>query len=125
MLTLFGKTIRKLRIDQGEILKDMADYLEVSSAFLSAVENGKKKIPQDWVDKISERYNLDNDKKEELKRAYEITNDEMAKSIKIDFEGTNELKKRTALLFARSFEDINDATAEKIYEMLQKDRERR
>lgn len=124
MLTLFGKTIRKLRIDQGEILKDMADDLEVSSAFLSAVENGKKKIPQDWVDKISERYYLDNDKKEELKRAYEITNDELAKSIKIDFEDTNELKKRTALLFARSFEDINDDTVEKIYEMLQKDRER-
>lgn len=125
MLTLFGKTIRKLRIDQGEILKDMADYLEVSSAFLSAVENGKKKIPQDWVEKISERYYLEHDKKEELKRAYEISNDEMAKSVKIDFEDTNELKKKTALLFARSFEDINDATAEKIYEMLQKDRERR
>lgn len=125
MLTLFGKTIRKLRIDQGEILKDMADYLNVSSAFLSAVENGKKKIPQSWVEQISNRYHLDHDKKEELTKAYEITNDEMAKSIKIDIDDTNELKKRTALLFARSFEDINDATAEKIYEMLQKDRERR
>lgn len=125
MLTLFGKTIRKLRIDHGEILKDMADYLKVSSAFLSAVENGKKKIPQDWVERLAEHYCLDQEKKEELRRAYEIANDEMTKSIKIDFGDTSALKKRTALLFARSFEDINDDTAEKIYEMLHRDRDGR
>ena len=43
MLTSIGRFLRKLRIDHGEILKDMADALGVSSAFLSAVENGKKK----------------------------------------------------------------------------------
>ena len=42
MITSLGRFLRKLRIDQGEILKDMADKLGVSVSFLSAVENGKK-----------------------------------------------------------------------------------
>jgi transcriptional regulator with XRE-family HTH domain len=46
MLTQLGIFLRKLRLDRGEILKDMAIKLNVSSSFLSAVENGKKRIPQ-------------------------------------------------------------------------------
>lgn len=38
MVTAFGKFLRILR----EILKDMAEKLNVTSSFLSAVENGKK-----------------------------------------------------------------------------------
>ena len=43
MITSLGTFLRKLRLAKGEILKDMAECLGVSSAFLSAVENGKKK----------------------------------------------------------------------------------
>ena len=42
MLTSLGKFLRKLRIDNNELLKDMAQKLNVSVSFLSAVENGKK-----------------------------------------------------------------------------------
>ena len=42
MLTSFGKFCRKLRINNGELLYDMAEKLDVSSAFLSKVENGKR-----------------------------------------------------------------------------------
>ena len=38
MVNNFGKFCRKLRIDKGELLYDMATKLEVSSAFLSKVE---------------------------------------------------------------------------------------
>ena len=44
MITSVGRFLRKLRIDRGKILKTMAETLGVSSAFLSAVENGKKKF---------------------------------------------------------------------------------
>ena len=46
MITAFGKFLRILRMDNGEILKTMAEKLEVTSSFLSAVENGKKKFLQ-------------------------------------------------------------------------------
>ena len=39
MLTNFGKALRKLRIDNNELLKDMALKLEVTVSYLSAVEN--------------------------------------------------------------------------------------
>ena len=42
MANNFGKFCRKLRIDRGEILADMAKKLGVSSAFLSKVETGGK-----------------------------------------------------------------------------------
>lgn len=42
MITELGIFCRKLRIEYGERLSDMAQKLGVSSAFLSKVENGKK-----------------------------------------------------------------------------------
>lgn len=51
-LTDFGKTVRKARIDSGQTLLSMADKLDTSPAFLSGMETGRKKIPQEWVTKI-------------------------------------------------------------------------
>lgn len=45
-LTEFGKFSRKLRIDNGELLKDMAIKLNVTVSYLSAVEIGKRNIPE-------------------------------------------------------------------------------
>ena len=52
MLTSLGTFLRKIRINKGEILRDMATNLGVSSAFLSAVENGKKKNARNMVAEI-------------------------------------------------------------------------
>ena len=45
MLTKFGKKLRALRLENDQRLKDMADKLEVTAAYLSAVENGKRSVP--------------------------------------------------------------------------------
>ena len=66
MINNFGKFCRKLRIDKGELLYDMATKLEVSSAFLSKVENGKKKPPKEWREILIREYELDSDKIKEL-----------------------------------------------------------
>lgn len=52
MLSPFGKLVRKARIDAGAILKDLSDYLNVSPAFLSRVEMGKSKVPENWLSLI-------------------------------------------------------------------------
>ena len=69
MLTEFGKALRKIRIDRQQLLKDMANKLGVSSAYLSAVENGKRRMPQDWVSKIASIYSLDSDAQADLQNA--------------------------------------------------------
>ena len=58
MVTSVGNFFRQLRINRGEILRDMAQNLGVSSAFLSAVENGKKRVPDAWISKLEKIYSL-------------------------------------------------------------------
>ena len=43
-MTDFAKALRILRIERGEVLKDMADKLGITSSYLSAIECGKRKI---------------------------------------------------------------------------------
>ncbi len=63
MITELGKFLRRLRIDHGEILYNMATKLGVSITFLSSVETGKKNMPSEWVDKLSALYSLSNDQR--------------------------------------------------------------
>lgn len=53
MATKFGDTVQAIRRAAGKTLQDVAGELEVSSAFLSAIENGKKRIPDGFVDRLA------------------------------------------------------------------------
>lgn len=44
-MTPFGDRVRSLRARKGVSLKQMADELEISSAYLSALEHGHKGLP--------------------------------------------------------------------------------
>lgn len=113
MITNFGKFCRKLRINNGELLYDMAKKLEVSSAFLSKVENGKKKPPMDWQKKISSNYNLTSEEKDELGRVfYEAKN-----SDSIDISGFSMSDKELMWSFARKFDTLDK---EKLKNFLEK-----
>ena len=57
-LTAFGQFTRKLRVDRGEFLKDMAKRLGVTASYLSAVEMGKRNAPRDWARRLSDLYEL-------------------------------------------------------------------
>lgn len=116
MVTEFGKVLRKIRIDHGEILKQMADRLNVSSSFLSSVENGKKTIPTDWCDKISTFYRLDESQSQLLKDSASAS----AKTIKVDLTESSAIKKKAALVFARKFSELSDEQAESIIAFMNK-----
>ena len=75
MLTSVGRFLRKIRIDKGEILRDMAIKLDVSSAFLSAVENGKKKVPEAWLPELEAMYSLTAEQMGELRDAIAESSD--------------------------------------------------
>lgn len=51
-LTEFGKAIRTARIETDETLSQMAMAIGATPAFLSAIETGRKKVPEAWVSKI-------------------------------------------------------------------------
>ena len=100
MITEYGKFLRKLRIDQGQILKTMAEKLGVSSAFLSAVETGKKKIPKTWEEKLVKEYKLDEEQLTELRRSQQ----DSQQLIEINLAMLTDAQKDTAFAFARSLE---------------------
>lgn len=114
MLTNLGKFLRKIRIDRGEILKDMADNLGVSSAFLSAVENGKKKMPVSWYDKLADVYSFSDEQAEELRQAVINSSD----VIELNIKGVSQANRDLALSFAREFDSIDDELAEKLFSIL-------
>ena len=69
--TKFGEFVRVLRIKHHEVMGDMAEMLGTSLPFLSAVENGKKNVPAEWIEKITVHYNLTKQEKEELVNSIE------------------------------------------------------
>lgn len=117
MLTQLGIFLRKLRLDSGEIMKEMAKKLDVSSSFLSAVENGKKKMPDSWYDMIVKLYNLDKEKQNELMTSIE----ESQKSVEINLEDLSREKKRLAFSFARELENMNKEEVNKMKIFFNKD----
>ncbi|MCC8074234.1 MAG: helix-turn-helix domain-containing protein [Clostridiales bacterium] len=119
MLTSVGKFLRKLRIDNGEILKDMAETLGVSSAFLSAVENGKKKMPESWMEKIAEIYSFTDVQANEFYEAVIDTNN----AIELNLQNATPNNKMLAISFAREFDSLDDETSKKIFEILKRHKE--
>lgn len=99
MLNSLGKFCRKIRIDRNEILYDMAQKLGVSSAFLSKVENGKRKPPKEWRDIIIREYQLSGDDVKELDKCiFEAQNYN-----NIDISNLDADDKKLMLAFARKF----------------------
>lgn len=103
-MTKFGIVLRKIRLDEQELLKDMAAKLNVSSAFLSAVETGKKKIPANFVEKVCSVYKLDESTRKELVLAEEMSAQEM----KINLAGITPGQHQVALSFAKALDGLTD-----------------
>ena len=71
--TNFGKFMRKYRIDHELKLGQIASLLDVSPSFLSAVEKGKKKIPDHWPEAIINVLELDKIDARRLRRSIDQT----------------------------------------------------
>lgn len=73
-MTPFGERMRKLRAERGVTLKDMADAIGVSSAYLSALEHGKRGRPG-WhlIQRIIAYFNIIWDEAEEVVRLARIS----------------------------------------------------
>lgn len=119
--TSFGEFVRILRIKHHEVMGDLAKVLDVKVPFLSAVENGKKNVPSEWVDKIISHYRLSAMEQNELEKVIE----ESRTQYKISTGNAGISQRRAALQFARSFDEMDDETATKILELLSKKEDER
>jgi transcriptional regulator with XRE-family HTH domain len=116
MLSRFGKTVRKLRIDKGVTLKAMATSLGKTSAYLSAVETGRKNVPSELVDQIAAYFSLPSGETTELKRAAEESRSE----ITLPMVGFSDTQREVAAAFARQFPSLTDEELKQIRTLLEK-----
>jgi transcriptional regulator with XRE-family HTH domain len=112
MITEFGKLLRIIRINSGDSAKDMADKMNISPAYLSAIENGKRNIPPEMVDIIKGSYKLSAVDIERLYKAIVNSTD----NVKIDLSALADNKKR--VFYALSQDDLDDDTVEQMCEII-------
>ena len=62
MKATFGEYIKKLRTDNGLTLTQLAFQLDLDSANLSKIENGKREFDEKRLDKLANAFDLDFEK---------------------------------------------------------------
>ena len=111
----FGEFMRILRIKNHEVMGDTAKVLEVSVPFLSNVENGKRRVPNGWLEKLTAHYHLNEEEMEELKKHIE----ESKTKVKIEISNCEGYRRKAALAFQRSFDTLGETQANKILKILE------
>jgi transcriptional regulator with XRE-family HTH domain len=100
MITPFGIVTRKLRLDKGLRLLDLAKKLNLSSSFVSAVETGKKPIPAGYVDSVVKALHLTRAEALELQRAADRS------KTAVDIDGLRGSQRELVAAFARKLHDL-------------------
>lgn len=113
--TPFGEYFKILRIKHKEILADATKYLGVSAAFISSVETGKKPVPANWFEKISNHFNLKEKEKVELLKAIDETKD----YIRFDFQDATNVQKQMVIELQRSFKNMDEETINQFMKILE------
>ena len=120
MATEIAKFLRKLRIDSDKSLGDMAEDLDLSAAYLSAIENGRRTAPEEMKDNLFAKYSLSEGQKLEFARLVA----ESRKKVEIGLKGIQEdiLPEYvdTAVMFAHDLSQMNRQQLAEVKEFLQK-----
>lgn len=120
-MTPFGDRMRKLRIERGITLKEMADAIGVSSAYLSALEHGKRGRPG-WhlIQRILTFFNIIWDDAEEVVRLARISHPR----ITIDTSGLNPRATELANRLADEIGRLDSISLEELLAILDRKRQK-
>jgi transcriptional regulator with XRE-family HTH domain len=114
-VTPFGAHIRELRAKRGVTLKQMADDLEVSSAYLSALEHGKRGQPSIMlVRQICAYFRIFWDEAEALERLAEMSHPRIV----VDTAGLSPKATLAANLLAERIRKLDESSIDRLLEIL-------
>ena len=112
--TKFGEFMRVLRVKHHEVMGDTAKLLGCMVPFISSVEYAKKNVPETWAPILIKHYHLTPAEQTELYLAIE----ESKTQVKINLSTANNQQRKLAFQFQRSFEKLDEATANAIMDLL-------
>ncbi|RWC56753.1 XRE family transcriptional regulator [Mesorhizobium sp.] len=113
-LTPFGVELRKLRLDKEMRLLDLAEKMEQSTAFVSAIETGRKQIPDSYLHKVAKAMELSADETRRLRTAAEKTR----KEVRVDSLSGDQ--RELVAAFARKLDDVPSAMIEALKKIVLK-----
>lgn len=120
MTTPFGKAVRKLRIDSGKRLKDMADALSVQPAYISAVEMGRKRITPEFTDKtitwlkLVAPASVDRGVIDGIRELV----DSSQPDLKVKMSGFDDGQREVFVAFARKFQGLSGSDRQKLMDLI-------
>ncbi len=114
-MTPFGVRLRQLRSERGIALKDMADSLGVSGAYLSALEHGRRGRPTHaMVVAICALLNIIWDEADELMRLARISHPRVT----VDTAGLSPAATELANLLAERIRNLPPERTERILQII-------
>ncbi len=109
MITNLGKELRKLRLDLGITLFEMAQTIGVSSSYLSSVETGKKAANDQLLQQLTEKYPEVRNNRD----AYQSLIEQTKREVRISLASNQAPRAQEfATAFARKFETLSEADFE-------------
>jgi len=114
-VTPFGNKVRELRRQRGVTLKQLAGALELSPAYLSALEHGHRGRPTPaFIVQICEYFNLIWDDYEEMHRLARISHPRVV----VDTRGLTPAATEFANLLAERIGELDEATVAELAKRL-------
>jgi len=114
-MTPFGLKLRELRTQRGLTLKEMAEALNLSSAYLSALEHGRRGRPSPGlVMQILGYFNVIWDEGEELKDLAELSHPKVT----LDTSGLSPMATELANRLERSIRTLPPDTVRRMLELV-------
>jgi transcriptional regulator with XRE-family HTH domain len=118
-MTPFGQKLRALRAERGETLKEMAAALDVSPAYLSALEHGHRGRPnRRFVHAVCQHLNIIWDEAEELQRLAGLSHPRVV----VDTAGLSPQATRLANLLAARIGRLEPERIARMLDLLEADR---
>ena len=113
-LTKFGVAVRKVRLDKLMMLSDMASKMDVTPAYISSVEFGRKPITNKYVERVIEALEANDIEAIEIHRAADLSR----KEYQIDAANMSDDARLVAGQFARKLEQMDPQKLKQLRELL-------
>lgn len=113
-ITEFGKVLRMLRVTNNESQKEMAQKLDITQAYLSAIELGKRNPTQEFLRLLSNVYAIEGLEREALIKAVALS----VPSVTFELEDASAIKKITLYALYRKQNILSDEVMMDIFKIL-------
>jgi len=111
--------MKKLRLNNNDqTMSDMAHGLGISISYLSSVENGKRTMTDEMIEKISSVYHLTNEQTTELRYLRDLASDRL----NVTLDGMDDSTKSTTVKFLSSVDKLSAEDLKKIDSIIKKNK---